>query len=91
MYVRNGFMIEIYTGLCIVYVLFWHVPLRISVMALRSRSMEDSYVTAQQKVERRQDNGDKKLLARHHLSHLLHSLKHEWIGGGQHSVVSPAL
>ena len=48
-------------------------------------------LTAQQKDERRQDNGDKKRLARHHPSDLLRSLSRERIGGGQHGVVSPAL
>ena len=48
-------------------------------------------LTAQQKDERRQDNGDKKRLARHHPSDLLRSLTRERIGGGQHGVVSPAL
>ena len=38
-----------------------------------SRCMEDG-LTAQQKDERRQDNGDKKRLARQHRSDLLHSL-----------------
>ena len=49
------------------------------------------WLTAPQKDERRQDNGDKKRLACHHLSDLLCSLTSEWIGGGQHGVVSPAL
>jgi len=48
-------------------------------------------LTAQQKDERRQDNGDTKRLARHHPSELLRSLTREWIGGGQRGVVSPAL
>jgi len=48
-------------------------------------------LTAQQKDERRQDNGDEKRLACHHPSDLLHSLTRERIGGGQHSVISPAL
>ena len=47
-------------------------------------------LTAQQKDER-QDNGDKKQLARHYPSDLLRSLTRERIGRGQHSVVSPAL
>ena len=47
-------------------------------------------LTAQQKNERRQDNGDKKRLAHHHPSDLLCSLSRERIGGGQHGVVSPA-
>ena len=46
--------------------------------------------TAQQKDER-QDNDDKKQLARHHPSDLLRSLTREQIGGGQHGVISPAL
>ena len=48
-------------------------------------------LTAQQNDERRQDNDDKKRLTRHHLSDLLLSLTREWIGGGQHGIVSPAL
>ena len=48
-------------------------------------------LTAQQKDERRQDNGDKKRLVRHHPSDLLRSLTRERIGGGQHGVVSPVL
>ena len=50
-----------------------------------------SRLTAQQKDERRQDNDDKKRLARQHSSDLLRSLTREQIGGGQHSIVSPAL
>ena len=53
--------------------------------------MYGRWLTAQQKDERRQDNGDKKRLVRHHPSDLLHSLTCERIGGGQHGVVSPAL
>jgi len=45
-------------------------------------------LTVQQKDERRQNNGDKKRLERHHPSDLLRSLTHEWIGGGQHGIVS---
>ena len=41
-------------------------------------------LTAQQKDERRQDNGNKKQLARHYPSDLLRSLIRERIGGGQH-------
>ena len=48
-------------------------------------------LTAQQKDERRQDNGDEKQFVCHHPSDLLHSLTREWIGGQQHGVVSPAL
>jgi len=48
-------------------------------------------LTAQQKDERRQDNGDKKRLARHLTSNLCHLLTRERIGRGQHGVVSPAL
>ena len=48
-------------------------------------------LTAQQKDKRRQDNSDKKRLARHHPSDLLRSLTREWIRGGQHGVISPAL
>ena len=53
--------------------------------------MSGRRLTAQQKDERRQDNNDKKRLARHHPSDLLHSLTRERIGGGQHGIVSPAL
>ena len=47
-------------------------------------------LTAQQKDERRQGNGDKKRLARHHPSDLLSSLTLER-GGGQHGIVLLAL
>ena len=67
---------------------------------LRTRNIEDdartspdvwkTVITAQQKEER-QDNGNEKRLARHHLSNLIRSLTRERIGGGQHGVVSPAL
>ena len=66
----------------------------------RTRNIEDdartspdvwkTVITAQQKEER-QDNGNEKQLARHHLSDLIHSLTHERIGRGQHGVVSPVL
>ena len=42
-------------------------------------------------MERRQNNDDKKRLARRHSSDLLRSLTREQIGGGQHVVVSQAL
>ena len=51
------------------------------------RCMKD----AQQRDERRQDNGDMKQLACQHPSDLLRLLTRERIGGGQHGVVSPAL
>ena len=82
---------------------FWHVTLRMPLRDGMEIEVEDSEdtpervhmygrrLTAQQKDEKRQDNGDKKRLARHHPSDLLHSLTREWIGGGQHGVVSPAL
>ena len=44
---------------------------------------------AQQKDERRQDNGDKKQLAHHHPSNLLRPMTRERVGGGQYSVVLP--
>ena len=50
----------------------------------KSRCMEDG-----QLLNKRMK--DKKQLARHHPSDLLHSLTHEQIGGGQHGVVSPVL
>ena len=53
--------------------------------------MYERQLTVQQKDERRQDNGDKKLLVRQHWSNLLRSLIREWIGGGQHSIVSTTL
>ena len=82
-----------YTGLSIVTVT-WR-------SRLRTRRIEDDAktsprcmgrrLTAQQKDRRRQDNGDKKRLTRHHPSDLLRSLTRERIGRGQHSVVSQAL
>ena len=56
-----------------------------------ARMCPDVGLTAQQKDERQQDNGDKKRLVRHHPSALLRSLTHERLGGGQHGVVLPAL
>ena len=50
-----------------------------------------TWLTAQQKDERRQDNGDKKGLVRHHARDLLCLLTRERIGGVQHGIVSPAL
>ena len=47
----------------------------------RRVQMYGRWLTAQQKDERRQDNGDKKRLARHHPSHLLRSLTRARIGG----------
>ena len=78
-----------YTGLRIVYVPLQHVPL---MMPSRWRSrtrripVEDyartspdvwRQLTAQQKDEKRQDNGDKKRLVRQHPSDLLCSLTRE--------------
>ena len=56
----------------------------------KSRCMEDGF-TAQQKDERRQDNGDKERAVRHHRSDLLRLLTHEWIGEEKNGVVTPAL
>ena len=99
MSVRNGFTIEIY-GFYFIHLLAraaqdaivrWRedrlgryktTPERVQVYGRR--------LTAQQKDER-QDNDDKKRLARHHPSDLLSSLTRERIGEGQHGVVSPAL
>ena len=74
-----------YTGLCIVY-----VPLGMCSSGChrdsRTRKIEDDartspmygrWLTAQQKDERRQDNGDKKRLAHQHWSDLLRSLIRE--------------
>ena len=100
MSVHNGFTIEIY----IVYVPFgtccsgchcamtWRSRLRTRWKTTPERvQMYGRRLTAQQKDERRQDNGDEKRLARHHPSNLLRSLTRERIGGGQHGIVSPVL
>ena len=50
--------------------------------------MYERRLTAQQKYERRQENGDKKRLAHQHWSNLLRSLSHDRDDGGQHGVVS---
>ena len=67
-------------GLHIVYVPLWHVllmmPSRWKTMPERVQ-MYGRWLTAQQKDERQHDNGDKKQLARHHLSDLLCSLNCE--------------
>ena len=89
-YVRNGFTIEIY-GFIHSLRTIWHVPLRMPSRGGMEIEVGGRRLTAQQKDERRQDNGDKKRLARHQLSHLLRLLIREQIGGGQHGVVSPAL
>ena len=84
MSVRNGFTIEIY-GFMHSLRTFWHVPSGCHrAMAWRSRSrtwkIEDDArtsphvwktVNCSTKDEKRQDNGDKKRLARHHPSYLL--------------------
>ena len=90
MSVRNGFTIDIY-GFMHSLRTFWHLPLRMLSHNGMEIEVDGRRLTTQQKEERRQDNGDKKRLACHHLSNLLHSLTREWIGGGQHGVVSPAL
>ena len=90
MFVRNRFTIEIY-GFMHSLRTFWHVPLRMPLRDSMEIEVNGTQLAAQQKDERRQDNGDKKRLARHHLSNLLHSLTREWIGGGQHGIISPAL
>ena len=94
-----------YTSQCIVYVPFGTcrsgchramahgMEFEVEDLEDRRRRQNESRcrLTAEQKDERRQDNDDKKRLARHHLSDLLRSPTRERIGGGQHGVVSPAL
>ena len=70
---------------------FWHVPLRMPSRDGMEIEVDGRRLAAEQKDERRQDIGDTKRLAHHHLSDLLRSLIHEWIGGGQHGIVSPVL
>ena len=90
MSVRNGFLIEIY-GFMHSLRTYWHVPLRMPSRNGMEIEVDGRRLAAQQKDEKRQDNGDKKRLARHHPSDLLRSLTREWIDGGQHGVISPAL
>ena len=90
MFVCNGSTIEIY-GFMHSLRTFWHVPLRMPLRDSMEIKVDGRRLAAQQKDERRQDNGDKKRLARHHPSNLLRSLTREWIGGGQHGIVSLAL
>ena len=90
MSVRNRFAIEIY-GFMHSLRTFWHMPLRMPSHDGMEIEVDGRRLAAEQKDERRQDNGDKKRLACHHLSDLLRSLTREWIGGGQHGIVSPAL
>ena len=59
-----------YMGLCIVY-----VPLRMPSCGGMEIEVDERWLTAQQKDERRQDNGDKKNNLR--VSTLLHSLNYE--------------
>ena len=70
---------------------FWHVPLRMPSHDGMEIKVGGRRLAAEQKDERRQDIGDKKRLACHHLSDLLCLQTREWMGGGQHGVVSPAL
>ena len=90
MSVRNGFTIEIY-GFMHSLRTFWHVLLMMPSRDGMEIEVDGRRLAAEQKDERQQDNGDKKRLACHNLSNLLHSLTREWIGRGQHGVVSPAL
>ena len=90
MSVRKRFTIEIYGFMHSLHT-FWHVPLRMPSRDGMEIEVDGRRLAAQQKDERRQDNSDKKRLARHHLSDLLRLLIREWIGGGQHGVVSPPL
>ena len=90
MSVHNGFTIEIYGFMHSLHT-FWHMPLRMPSHDGMEIEVDGRRLVAQQKDERRQDNSDKERLARHHLSNLLRSLTREWIGGGQHGIVSPAL
>ena len=99
MFFRNGFTIKIY-GFMHSSRTFWHVQLRchrameigstIQKIEDDARTSPGVWKTVNCSTER-QDNGDKKRLALHHLSDLLRSLTRERIGGGQHGVVSPAL
>ena len=70
---------------------FWHMLFRMPLRDGMEIEINGRRLTAQQKDERQQDNSDKKRLVHHHPSDLLHSLTREWIGRGQHGVVSPAL
>ena len=53
--------------------------------------MYERRLTAQQKDERRQENGDKKRLAHQHWSNLLRLLSRDRDDGRQHGVVSTML
>ena len=64
---------------------FWHVPLMMPLHDHVEIEVSERWLTAQQKDERRQDNGDKKRLR------VTTYLIPKRIGGGQHGVVSPAL
>jgi len=97
MSVRNGFMIEIY-GLmhCLRTYLLAHAAQDAiaSIWKIEddARMSPDVWKTVNCSTkDERQDNSDKKRLARHNPSDLLRLLTHERIGGGQHGVVSPAL
>ena len=77
-----------YTGLRVVYVPLWHVPLTMPsrwISRSRTQRIEDDARTSPdvwktvncRRDERRQDNSDKKRLARQHPSYLLRSLTRE--------------
>ena len=95
-----------YMSLHIVYVPLRHVPLMMPSGDMRSRSrtrrikkkttpewvqMYGRRLTAQQKDERQQDEGNKKWLARHHPNDYFARWPVNGIGWGQHGVVSTAL
>ena len=87
---RNRFTIGIY-GFMHSLRTFWHVPLRMPSCNGMEIEVDERRLAAQQKNERRQDNDGKKRLVHHYPSDLLRLLTREWIGRGQHGVVSPAL
>ena len=90
MSVRNRFAIKIY-GFVHSLRTFWNVPLRMPLRDGMEIEVDGRQLTAQQKDERQEDNGDKKRLVRHHSSNLLRSLTLEQIGRGQHGIFSTTL
>jgi len=78
MYVCNRFTIEMYRFMHSLLTSLACAAHDAITMEVDSVQIYGRWLTAQQKDERRQDNGDKKCLAHQHSSNLLRSLTHEW-------------
>ena len=88
------------TGLCIVYVPFWHVPLmmpwwwrsRTGRREDETRMSPEIWETVNHSTkDERQNNGNRRRLARQHPSNCFACWPVTGIGGGQHGMVSTEL